>query len=187
MSKRNSLHVLDLALVPIAKCRITLTFEDCFHGVSHYDFLENVADLSRNGGFLGSCSLMPQMEEAQKMISAYHASKPNNSIVTSSVVSAVEVMFISPFYFKFTQGQYGNYHSPHTKNRTNGSQLYISPLMSMYWFFSLPKVAERVLYIDQLTNTTSLSQIRHIINEFRAQFADKGKYIGPREIKNIPY
>ncbi|MEZ4886409.1 MAG: DUF1152 domain-containing protein [Chitinophagales bacterium] len=39
---------------------------DYFHGVSHYHFLENVAKLSREGGYLGCFHLLPFMLEAQK-------------------------------------------------------------------------------------------------------------------------
>jgi len=39
---------------------------DCFHGVKHCHFLENVAAISKIGGFLGTFSLMPQMEEYKK-------------------------------------------------------------------------------------------------------------------------
>jgi len=102
------------------------------------------------------------------MLSAYEASVPDNSIVTSSVISAVE-------------GNYGNYHIHYTKDRTRGSDLYISPLMSMYWAFVLDKVAERVLYLDSLEYTTSMSEIGAVIAAFRAKIEKI------REAKIIPY
>jgi hypothetical protein len=96
--------------------------------VHHAHFLENVAYHMRNGGFLGTFSLLPQQEEAQKFLEAYASCAPSNSIVCASVASAVE-------------GRFGNYHHPATNARTAGSKLFINPLMSMYWCFDLEHVA----------------------------------------------
>lgn len=90
--------------------------------MSHGRFLENVAEMTQRGAFYGVLQLLPTMPEAQKFKAAYEACTPINSIVCSSVVSAVE-------------GQFGNYHNQHTKSRTQGSQLFISALMSQFWFF----------------------------------------------------
>jgi len=147
---------------------------DCHHGVCHSHFLENVAALSENGGYLGCFALMPQMEEAQLFKSALVASQPGNSIVSTSVLSAVE-------------GKFGNYHSQYSADRTSGSKLYISPLMNLYWAFNLQKVAERVLYLDRLSETTTMTEIRSIIHKFCDKYYSKGKYVGPRKQESIPY
>ena len=39
---------------------------DAFHGVNHYQFLEAVADLARQGKYLGTLGLLDDMEEVQK-------------------------------------------------------------------------------------------------------------------------
>jgi hypothetical protein len=72
---------------------------------------------------------LPQQEEAQKFIDAYEHCQPTNSIVCSSVASAIE-------------GNFGNYHRPSTRGRTGGGTLFISPLMNMFWCFELTHVAE---------------------------------------------
>jgi hypothetical protein len=90
--------------------------------VSHGRFLENVATLTKANAFYGILQLLPSMKEAQKFKEAYEACTPANSIVCSSVLSAVE-------------GQFGNHHSSHTASRTKGSELFISAIMSQYWFF----------------------------------------------------
>lgn len=54
---------------------------DCFHGVCHSHFLENVAAIDKAGGFLGSFSLTRKMVEAEKLESAFAACQPINSIV----------------------------------------------------------------------------------------------------------
>ena len=62
---------------------------DCFHGVVHDSFLENVATLQKQGGYFGSFSLTNDMSEAQKFKEIYLASLPLNSIVSSSILSGI--------------------------------------------------------------------------------------------------
>eukprot|EP01090_Pellita_catalonica_P003485 TRINITY_DN13156_c0_g1_i1.p1 TRINITY_DN13156_c0_g1~~TRINITY_DN13156_c0_g1_i1.p1 ORF type:complete len:334 (-),score=49.33 TRINITY_DN13156_c0_g1_i1:70-927(-) len=130
---------------------------DAFHGVNHCLFLENVAELSKQGGFLGSWSLLAEHPSAQKMISAYNACTPRNSIVCASVTSAIE-------------GHSGNYHHPATKNRTRGSKLFINPLMTLYWAFDLPILAKNVLYINLLKDTEDYTQVQIAIHKFHAAY-----------------
>lgn len=85
--------------------------------------MENVADLTKSGNFWGVLQVLPTMKEAQKFKQAYEECTPENSIVCSSVASAIE-------------GEFGNFHSPHTRKRTQGSELFISSIMSQYWFFN---------------------------------------------------
>lgn len=109
--------------------------------LSYYHIFENIALLTREGGFLGSCSLAPSMEpcelyqEAVKYIQNMRLQDP--SVVNSSIVSAV-------------QGHYGNYHMT---EKTKGSTLWISPLMPLYWFFELSIVAKQNLYLSSLEDT----------------------------------
>lgn len=111
--------------------------------ISYAHVLENIAALAEMEGFLGSCSLLKQMpayqayEEAVLYTQSQRHQDP--SVINSSIVSAV-------------QGHYGNYH---LTDKTKGSQLWISPLMSMYWFFDLPVVVKRHLFLRYIlwTNT----------------------------------
>jgi len=145
---------------------------DSFHGVCHSHFLENVASLTKENAFLGAFSMLPNTVEAIKFKEAYLASQPNNSIVCSSVLSAVE-------------GEFGDHHSPYTKDRTGSSKLYISPLMSMWWCFDLEAVAKRVLYLDKIKNTETASEVAAIINSFESNLSKAGKK--RTTIKRIPY
>ena len=60
-------------------------------------------------------------------------------MINASVISAV-------------RGEYGNYH---LTEKTQGSRLWISPLMSLYWFFTFEAVAARSLVLDALAETDS--------------------------------
>eukprot|EP00026_Physarum_polycephalum_P012408 Phypoly_transcript_12712.p1 GENE.Phypoly_transcript_12712~~Phypoly_transcript_12712.p1 ORF type:complete len:348 (+),score=54.16 Phypoly_transcript_12712:59-1045(+) len=141
---------------------------DTFHGVNHALYLENVASLAREGAFLGSFSLLNSFEEAKKFESAYTACQPENSIVCSSVLSAVK-------------GEFGNYHSLYTKNRTAASKLFISPLMALFWCFHLEPLARRVVYLDKIKNTQTMAETSKIIHTTHAAIKDK------RVGAHIPY
>lgn len=147
---------------------------DCFHGVAHNLFLENVATLARDGAFLGSWSLTSDLPAAETTRRAYEACKPENSIVTSSVMSAVA-------------GEFGNFHHPATAGRTQGSTLFISALMSQYWAFRLEAVAKQVKYLKKLRKTKSATEVRTVINAYRAEYHKRGEFTGKRVSAPIPY
>ena len=100
---------------------------DHFHGVSHHAFLENVARLTSDGGFLGAFSLSPGTAEAAAFLDlvdyANQRQPMHPSIVCNSIASAL-------------RGEFGNYHAT---NRTSGSDLFVNPLMSQYWAFDVPR------------------------------------------------
>lgn len=129
---------------------------DAFHGVCHAHFLENVAALIADNAYLGAWSLMEEMEEFRLYREAceYAASRmpKQPSIVNASIISAVS-------------GLFGNHHA--TK-RTEGSELFINPLMAMYWAFQLESVARRNLYLDRIGNTSTYQELSLVIEKFQA-------------------
>ncbi|MEL7220037.1 MAG: DUF1152 domain-containing protein [Bacteroidota bacterium] len=141
---------------------------DHYHGVSHYRFLENVAELMRDGTYLGLFHLLPEMKEAKVMVElveyANTVMKGRESIVANSIVSAV-------------QGNYGDFHR--TK-RTQGSELWINPLMSIYWAFDLHQLIRKVKYYDWVKNSRTMGQINQGISDYRRTLKDI------RAKKNIP-
>ncbi|MBI3928513.1 MAG: DUF1152 domain-containing protein [Armatimonadetes bacterium] len=135
---------------------------DRFHGVCHSQFLEAVADLTRSGAFLGVQALLPAMEEARLYIHAVeHAClemPTHQSIVNTSVASAVE-------------GRFGD---AHRIRRTSGNELYINPLMALYWGFELDAVARRLLYYDELVGTQHYAEVGAVIRQFRSRCQVRG-------------
>lgn len=109
--------------------------------LAYAHILENIAALTQAGGFLGTCSLTPHMQAYQAYEDAvlYVQGKDwqDASVINSSIISAV-------------QGHYGDYH---LTKKTQGSRLWISPLMPIYWFFDLPILAQHNLYLSQLQET----------------------------------
>jgi hypothetical protein len=113
----------------------------------HYTHVfENIAKLTEINAFLGTCTLHKQMEAygQYEAAVAYVQSQPRQdaSVINSSVISAV-------------QGHYGNYH---LTDKTRGSRLWISPLMSIYWFFEVAAVARRNLLFPNLRYTDTRTE-----------------------------
>ncbi len=129
---------------------------DTHHGVSHGQFLENVAALSEAGGYLGAWSLMAGSEEFSLYTEAIdfvvRRMPQRPSIVNASIISAVN-------------GWFGDRHA--TK-RTEGTTLFINPLMGLYWSFALEKVAKRNLYLNHIRQTETFADLALSIEAFRA-------------------
>jgi len=136
---------------------------DFFHGICHANFLENVATLIQEGGYLGAWALTREMKEfelyreAAEFVSSRMASRP--SIVNSSIISA-------------TEGRFGDY------QRTEGSTLFINPLMPIYWGFDLEKVARRNLYLAQIAETETYPQLSMAIERYRALLPKTRPWVG---------
>ncbi|MBW4618413.1 MAG: DUF1152 domain-containing protein [Cyanosarcina radialis HA8281-LM2] len=130
---------------------------DYYHGVCHAHFLEGVSELIRSNGYLGMFSVVKEMPEVQKYLGATEfvfQKMPNNiSIVSSSISSAIA-------------GHYGDYH---VTSRTQGSQLWINPLMPVYWCFQLDKVAARILYLDAIEPTNSYRDLLFAIEAWESR------------------
>ncbi|MEK7486694.1 MAG: DUF1152 domain-containing protein [Planctomycetota bacterium] len=139
---------------------------DFFHGISHAQCFEAIADLAKSGGYLGAYSLVPPMPgvaEYRDAVEYLNNVQPQQSIVCNSIFSALE-------------GQYGDHHRI---RRTRGSKLWINPLMSIYWCFSLAIVAKRLLFFDKIQFTLTWAETMTRIGEFR-------KSITPKPWESIP-
>ncbi len=138
---------------------------DTFHGVGHYYFLEAVAELARQGAFLGTFSLHPAMPTVARYLAALdfvHARAPlRPSIVNTSIQSAIE----------------GHYGDVQRTERTRGSELWINPLMAQYFSFALGPLAERVRYLPLLAETQTMFEVVATIEGFR-----RGRDIRPRRV-----
>jgi hypothetical protein len=140
---------------------------DRYHGVSHFRFLENTAKIIEEGGFLGSFHLLPTMPEAQKYAAAVEYVNQRmlkQSIVSNSIVSALE-------------GKFGDYHRT---SHTAGSELWINPLMAIYWCYKVENIVRNLKYYDAIANTQTRGQLNQTVFDYRQQLTDI------REMKRIP-
>ncbi|MBZ4374767.1 hypothetical protein [Corallococcus sp. AS-1-6] len=94
---------------------------------------------------------MDRYREAVMFSSEEMARRP--SIVSLPVVGAID----------------GDCGDQHRTSRTQGSRLWINPLMSMYWAFDLDAVARRCLYLEHLRDTTTSWEVSARIETFRAR------------------
>jgi len=130
---------------------------DAHHGVCHAHFLENVASLAREGGYFGATSLLSTQPEGAAYLDAVRyaneATPHRPSIVNTSIASAVE-------------GRFGDHHAT---DRTQGSTLFINPLMNLFWVFDLQSVARACLYLDRLEATETIFEVQAQIEAFRKE------------------
>jgi hypothetical protein len=124
--------------------------------VSHAHLFQNIAALAEQEAFLGTCSLLRQMEcckAYESAVSYTHAKRGQDpSVINASIVSAV-------------QGKFGNFH---LTEKTRGSNLWISPLMPIYWFFDLEAVASRNLFLPTLRRSNSFREALQAISDCRS-------------------
>ncbi|WP_399880767.1 DUF1152 domain-containing protein [Streptomyces sp. BBFR51] len=128
---------------------------DAYHGVNHVQVLENIAALERDGAYLGAFSVPRATREGALYLDAVaHAQEHTSehpSIVNGSVAAAV-------------QGSFGDVRFT---DRTRGGELFVNPLMSLYFAFDLPGLAARCLYLDRIEDTHLMRQVHTRIAEFR--------------------
>jgi hypothetical protein len=132
---------------------------DAHHGVCHAHFLENVATLERDGAYLGAFSVPASSCEGAAFIDAVtraQVSTPGRpSIVNGSIAAAI-------------RGEFGN---AQFTSRTAQTELFINPLMSLYFAFDLVGVARRSLYLDRLESTNTIFEVSAVIEAFRHEVA----------------
>ncbi|MFB9733653.1 DUF1152 domain-containing protein [Streptomyces thermocoprophilus] len=130
---------------------------DAYHGVNHAHVLENLAALDRDGAYLGAFSLPRDSAEGTRYLDAVaHAQRhtPSHpSIVNGSIAAAV-------------RGEFGDVRFT---ERTRGSELFINPLMALYFCVDAPALARRNLYLDRIADTVLMRQVASRIAEFREE------------------
>ncbi|WP_018685268.1 DUF1152 domain-containing protein [Actinokineospora enzanensis] len=130
---------------------------DFHHGVCHSHVLENLAALDRAGGYLGALSIPSSSPEARAYLDAVaHAqtatpSRP--SIVNGQIAAAL-------------RGEFGDVSFT---DRTAGSELFVNPLMALYFAADLPALAAQVTYLDELAHTETRADVVRAIESHRAE------------------
>lgn len=139
---------------------------DAYHGVSHGLVLENIAALERDGAYLGAFSVPRTTREGALFVDAVaHAQEhtPDHpSIVNGSIAAAV-------------RGEFGDVRFT---SRTGNSELFINPLMALYFAFELEGIARNCLYLDRIEQTHLIRQVSSAIEAFR----DEVRQRPPRRI-----
>lgn len=121
-----------------------------------YPYLfQNIANLTKFDAFVGSCSLTKQMDVyrlfEESIFFVFDQQPKYPSIICSSIVSAV-------------RGEYGDFH---LVKRTEGNNLRISPLMSIYWFYDAVKVAQQNQLLPKLRLTYTIDDAWNVMKRYR--------------------
>ncbi|MEU4113751.1 DUF1152 domain-containing protein [Kitasatospora sp. NPDC028055] len=128
---------------------------DAHHGVNHALVLENLAAIDRAGGYLGAFSIPRGSREGALYLDAVEharAAFPKHpSIVNGSVAAAL-------------RGEFGDVQFT---ERTKGEQLFVNPLMTLYFGVTVEALAAENRYLDRLEHTVVTRQISTLIEEFR--------------------
>jgi hypothetical protein len=163
-----SLAAISVLDVPV-KIQVCLGFgTEVEEQVCHHHALQNIATLAKDGAFLGSCALTPQMEAFQLFEAAarYTWEQPNHpkSHISTRIIPAVN-------------GEFGNFHMYPDGYDT---PVLISPLMGLYWFFDANAVIEHNQLIPLLMETFTTREAFWLVGNYI-----KAKTL--RQRKNIPY
>jgi hypothetical protein len=128
---------------------------DTYHGVCHAHVLENIARIEREGGYLGAFSVTSAMPEARAYLGAVSRAQAHTpgrpSIVNGSIAAAIE-------------GKFGDVQF---SERTAQSELFINPLMALYFGFDLRVLARQSLYLHLLEDTETIFEVAARIRAFR--------------------
>jgi hypothetical protein len=156
-----------LSLLAVSELKsVPVRFTACLglgieHEVGYPHLFENIAHLTKTGIFRGSCALVKEMPSYQAFEQAalyiFDQQPDYPGVISASVISAV-------------RGDYGNVH---LTRRTQGSNLRISPLMPLYWFFDLPGVAKHNLLLSALRLTYTVEEAWAEMQKVRATFATR--------------
>ncbi|MFD7907911.1 DUF1152 domain-containing protein [Kitasatospora sp. NPDC059747] len=128
---------------------------DAYHGVNHSLVLENLAALDRAGGYLGAFSVPRDSREGALYLDAVEharAAFPEHpSIVNGSVAAAL-------------RGEFGDVRFT---DRTKDGELFVNPLMAIYFGVTVEALAAEHRYLDRLERTVLTRQISTVVGEFQ--------------------
>ncbi|MFD6716070.1 hypothetical protein AMK25_19810 [Micromonospora sp. TSRI0369] len=125
------------------------------YGVNHVEVLKNLAALDREGGYLGALSIPGSSREAmlyREAVAQAQAATPHRPSIVQGQIAAA------------TGGACGDVRF---SRRTGHGDLFVNPLMAIYFSVDLPRLAARCLYLDRVENTIGRRQVITRIEAFR--------------------
>lgn len=115
-------------------------------GLNHYRALENISLLMSQGAFLGSCALTKESEE-------YRTYK---EIVEKAVAKGAPPSHIQTKIIAAVDGQFGNVEMNYNARLSYScGDVFINPLMSLYWFFDLAAIVGNNKLSSMLEHTNT--------------------------------
>jgi hypothetical protein len=134
---------------------------DSFHGVNHVLVLENLAALRRDGAYLGAFDIPAGSREEAAYLDAVTraqaATQIRPSIVSGQIAAAL-------------RGEFGDVQFT---RRTAGSELFVNPLMSVYFTVDLDGLAKVNQYLALIEDTVLMRQVSARIEVFREELPQR--------------
>lgn len=127
---------------------------DSFHGVNHVHVLENIADLDAAGAYLGAFSIPGDAPGAllyRDAVAAAARETRRPSLVNGQIAAALA-------------GAHGDVAVP---GRARVGELFVNPLMAMYFTVDLVGLARRHRCLERLEGTETLEDVARRIGESR--------------------
>lgn len=118
-------------------------------GICHEQVFARIADLTRQGGLLGSSALVPQSRTGALYREAVEYVFANQREQRRSHIHKVVL--------ESMLGGYG----------ADGPHIWVSPLLSQFWFFDLETVARSHLFLAELQQTETIWQVTAQIEGLR--------------------
>jgi hypothetical protein len=131
-------------------------------GLCHYRALENMAALIHDGFFLGSCALTQEMEAFRyyegiaRQVFACQTNPPSH--IHTRVIPAVHGEFGNRL-------MYSGIHAP--VDLLAEKPPFVSPLMTLYWFFQVSGVVRHNRFARDLVETETFDDVREVHRKLR--------------------
>lgn len=122
--------------------------------ISHSQAFARISDMTRRDALLGVSTLLRSTAEGAAFVDAAHyifeRQKTRPSIVISSMLSALM----------------GDFGERPVNIYTENTPIWVSPLMSLYWFFQLDEVARQKRFLPNLRGTQTLAEAADRLQAF---------------------
>jgi hypothetical protein len=158
LASLSAVHQLDVPTRLIACVGLGAELRD---GICHEQVFDRIAELTRAGGYLGAEALVPGRPAADRYREAVQYVFENQQHQRRSHIHKVVLQAM--------HGEFGS----------TAPDVWLSPLLSLYWFFSLPVVANTHLFLDSVRDTEAIWDVSARIEGAR-------KVIGVRSRTGIP-
>jgi hypothetical protein len=132
-------------------------------GICHAQVLARIASLTEEDALLGVSALLRKTPEGAQFVRAGEYILNNQAGMHQSVVVASLLACL--------RGEFGDVSvNPYTVN----TRVWVSPLMSLYWFFDLAAVARQNLYLPMLMTTESFTEAAERLGKFTRSRPKRG-------------
>ncbi len=130
-------------------------------GIPHAQVFERISEITRQGGYLGSSGLIQDSEPGRAYREAVEFVFSHQQRVHRSHVHEVVLRAMA--------GEFG----------ALAPDVWLSPLLNMFWFFELDVVADTHLFLEHLTHTRTIGEITMLVDGLHKSVGVRPKTVIP--------